>query len=279
MTFPFLGALLTPPTPGPLTWKVGAINTDGSGFVTIDPNLGGIGVFLPAISDNGAKVAFSAFTSPTRLYVANGDGSNLSVPVTGQDPAQGGVSLTADGSRVVYGLAGDIFTARTDGSGVQQVTNNPGFLSYAPKVSGAGTSNVFISNANLTSQNPDGNDEVFLVDSCQPVRPVANDITLGYGSVVSWSRSPHNGTDYHSPLGNPIRTVGPGGIIHKYTKADAGRFGSIDPNGGGPAVWVTYTLLTGEPIYVLYGHTATTWDDKSTGSGSTFQFNATYGGT
>ncbi|MEK7993771.1 MAG: hypothetical protein AAB403_08220 [Planctomycetota bacterium] len=162
MTFPFLGTLLMPPTPGPLTWKVGVINTDRSSFITIDPNLGGVAVFLPAISDNGAKVAFSAFTSPARLYVANADGSNLGVLITGHDPAQGGVSLTADGSRVVYGLGGNVFTARTDASGVQQVTNNPGFLSYAPKINGAGTAIVFISNANLTGQNPDGNDEVFL---------------------------------------------------------------------------------------------------------------------
>jgi hypothetical protein len=72
------------------------------------------------------------------------------------------------------------------------------------------------------------------------------------------------------------------GTIHKYTEPNlnstrcASLFGSIAPPGSGPAIWVKYTLQDGSPIYVLYGHTATSWNDKSSGSGKNFKFNCSY---
>src|SRR5262245_6547384 len=100
----------------------------------------------------------------------------------------------------------------------------------------------------------------------QARRPVPLQITLGFNVTPSWSIKPHNGIDYVSPLGNPILSVGPGGIITPvgYTKPNAHRFGSINPDGTGPAIWAKYTLASGEPIYVLVGHTADSWTDNST---------------
>ena len=111
-----------------------------------------------------------------------------------------------------------------------------------------------------------------------PSRPVPDKVTLKFGAVVKWATSPHNGTDYTSPLSNPIANIGPGGTIDTYTKTTASGFGAIppQPSGNGPAIWVKYLLGSGAPVYVLYGHTASSWDDQSTGSGSTFTFNATY---
>lgn len=114
----------------------------------------------------------------------------------------------------------------------------------------------------------------------QPARPVPPNITLGFGVTTSWASQPHSGTDYVSPLGNLLPSIGPGGVIQPagYTKPNAAAFGSIDPGGPGPAIWMKYTLATGEPIYVLYGHTATTWTDATTGIGSSslFSFNCAY---
>lgn len=108
-----------------------------------------------------------------------------------------------------------------------------------------------------------------------PIRPVSGAITFGFNKAASWSAKPHNGTDYVSGLGSPIKSVGKG-VVHFYTKPNAGRFGSVNPDGAGPAIWVRYKLATGEPIYVLYGHCASSYVDQSKGSGKSFKFNVKY---
>lgn len=108
-----------------------------------------------------------------------------------------------------------------------------------------------------------------------PIRPVSGSQVLGFGVKVSWASKPHNGIDYRSNLWNTVTSVGPG-ALHFFTKPDADRFGSINPDGRGPAIWQKCLLSTGEPIYILYGHTADSWNDRSTGTGKTFKFNCTY---
>lgn len=115
-----------------------------------------------------------------------------------------------------------------------------------------------------------------------PVKPVPSvgegDPALDYGVHVSWAVLPHNGVDYSSNLSDEVKSVGKG-IVHSYTKPDARWFGSINPDGRdgrGPAIWVRYKLETGEPIYVLYGHTATSWNDISAWSKRRFKFNCAY---
>ncbi len=108
-----------------------------------------------------------------------------------------------------------------------------------------------------------------------PIRPVPGEIMLGYNQKVPWAHLPHNGIDYDSNLSDEVKSVGTG-VIYPYTKPNAGRFGSIDPDGKGPAIWVRYKLSTGEPIYVLYGHTASSWVDSSKWIKNKFKFNCTY---
>ncbi len=112
-----------------------------------------------------------------------------------------------------------------------------------------------------------------------PVKPVPSvgvgDPALDYGVHVSWARFPHNGIDYSSNLSDEVKSVGTG-IVHRFTEPNASRFGSIDPDGRGPAIWVRYKLSTGEPIYVLYGHTATSWNDLSSWLKRKFNFNCSY---
>lgn len=114
-----------------------------------------------------------------------------------------------------------------------------------------------------------------------PVKPVPSvgegDPFPGYGDFVSWRKGvPHNGIDYDSSLHDEVKSVG-SGIVHRFTETDASSFGAIDPDKKGPAIWVRYKLATGAPIYVLYGHTATSWHDSSTGLGTKkFKFNVSY---
>lgn len=112
-----------------------------------------------------------------------------------------------------------------------------------------------------------------------PIKPVPS-VGIGipaldYGVPVSWASFPHNGIDYSSSLSDEVKSVGTG-IVHSYTKPDASRFGSITPDGRGPAIWVRYKLANGEPIYVVYGHTATSWNDLSSWSKKKFTFNCSY---
>jgi murein DD-endopeptidase MepM/ murein hydrolase activator NlpD len=109
-----------------------------------------------------------------------------------------------------------------------------------------------------------------------PIRPVSGAVTLSYNKVVSWATKPHNGIDYRANLWTPIRAVG-SGMVFSYTKPYADRFGSISPNGNGPAIWIKHTLQDGSPIYVLYGHTAFWWTNRSTTKNGRFTFSCDYG--
>lgn len=117
----------------------------------------------------------------------------------------------------------------------------------------------------------------------QPIRPIQmtfdpsgnrSDITQRFDNPGGRC-GPHNGIDYKSPLFNEILSVGPDGVIHRNTKADAAGFGALNKDQKGPAVWVKYTLVSGDPIYVLFGHTAHSWEDKTT-VGADFKFDCTY---
>lgn len=110
-----------------------------------------------------------------------------------------------------------------------------------------------------------------------PVRPTKGNVTFEYNKSAAWASKPHNGTDYSSALNATIVSVGKG-IIYGYTKPNASRFGSVNPDGAGPAIWITHKLSDGSPIYVLYGHTATTWNDKSSydKNKKKFTFDCTY---
>jgi hypothetical protein len=109
-----------------------------------------------------------------------------------------------------------------------------------------------------------------------PIRPVSGPVTLSFNQSVSWADKPHNGMDYRASLATSIRAVGSGTVFY-YTKPYAGRFGSISPDGNGPAIWIRHTLQDGSPIYVLYGHTAFWWTDRSGIRNGRFTFSCDYG--
>ncbi len=109
-----------------------------------------------------------------------------------------------------------------------------------------------------------------------PVLPVNGDIALDYKAYTTWRPvTPHNGIDYSSNLSNIIKAAGKG-IVHSYTKVDASSFGAIGPDMDGPAIWIRHMLSSGEPVYILYGHTASSWVDNSYYDGGNFFFNCSY---
>jgi hypothetical protein len=172
----------------------------------------------------------------------------------------------------------DIWIIRPDGSGLTQITTDQN-SNFGAAWSPDGTMLAFTKQDSST-----GNYDIWLasnvISTCaRPVRPVPDDVRQAFDHHPQFAApgTVHDGTDYYSSLGNPIPSIGPGGVVYKYTETNAASFGAIYPGkahiqsqGPGPAIWVRYTLATGAPVYVLYGHTANCpaapcWNDQSSG--------------
>ncbi|MEZ4546400.1 MAG: IPTL-CTERM sorting domain-containing protein [Thermodesulfobacteriota bacterium] len=165
-----------------------------------------------AVSGNGTKVAISTAEDLTGM---NPDGSreyfifdsdNAVVPF-GQltnDPTNSG-SITsspiidANGSRVVFTSSQDFVPPGTNLNGGRQLllsrisydSPNPpnsqlfqltdfpsnDFFAQGPAITPDGNKILFATNANITGGNPDGNQDLFLVDATNPASPVFNQIT------------------------------------------------------------------------------------------------------
>ena len=83
-----------------------------------------------------------------------------------------GLSINADGTRIAFysreNLIGDNPDGNEEiflwakGAGLTQITNTTGRINRTPSINADGTRIAFLSNANLTGGNPDGNAEIFL---------------------------------------------------------------------------------------------------------------------
>jgi hypothetical protein len=108
---------------------------------------GSSGGYLPAISDDGSTVAFTGFDS--NLYVIGADGTNLRQVSGGYYTSQGGPSLSADGSVVVFdalhpvGPDAPIFRVNSDGTGLTPLTMDPNVTYLRPRVSADGARVTF----------------------------------------------------------------------------------------------------------------------------------------
>lgn len=160
VAFSFLRALVTPAVVDFPTWRIGIINTDGTGIITVTPPSAAVGAL--AIRHDGSQVAFTTLTNPTDIYLVNADGTNLHLLQQRVGFITSPIQFTADGSKLMYDSVGNIFLTNTDGSGSpQQITSL--FSDVNPAMSGDSKKIVFLSPTNLTGQNPDGNLEVFLI--------------------------------------------------------------------------------------------------------------------
>lgn len=152
------------------------------------------GAFCPSLSADGTTVAFASTADLTgenpshlpQLFVIQADGTGLQ-QLTQDEFALPPYflncpSLSGDGSLVAFLSKGDplgenpqylqqLFLIRTDGTGLKQLTHavngwvgdSYSYTGYS--FSADGTTVVFIATADLTGENPDRNNELFVIKS------------------------------------------------------------------------------------------------------------------
>ena len=115
-------------------FNVCLINSDGSGYTEItDWEQDGSGAQRHVWSPDGNQIAVSREmgSEPTAIWLMNADGSNQRQLVEGRDP-----SWSPDGRSIAFQWAADggayqqVWTVRTDGSNLQQLTNIDSFVMY-----------------------------------------------------------------------------------------------------------------------------------------------------
>ncbi len=168
------------------------IKTDGTGLaqLTDDPGPGAGSVIRARMAGSGNRIVFVSnsqaygenFLGLPQLYVIGRDGSNLTQLTRVRDGDFAGLSVNADGSRVVFSHSGDlgdfdmdgstdnpdllpeIFAVNGDGTGLRQLTSADGYDSMSCDISADGSTVVFESTGNLTTGNNQHQREIFVVD-------------------------------------------------------------------------------------------------------------------
>jgi Tol biopolymer transport system component len=144
----------------------------------------------PRISHDGQWVCFKSNGDLTgenpdhnfEVFVVRNDGTELQQLTHEPDPrygVPGTCFISPDGRRIGFGATSDplglnpdhseeIFVVNRDGSGLAQVTNNPDRLAWfemAHAMTWDGSTLLIYGTANPTGQNPDANQEVFIVNA------------------------------------------------------------------------------------------------------------------
>jgi hypothetical protein len=161
---------------------------------------GGIGDTQPVISADGMHIAFQSESDLTGhnadgnpeifLYnVANASMTQITdTPVTNinANPA-----INADGTRIAFSSGWyynrEIFLYDTVTGTLSQITDTIGGIGGStPSIDWAGDRIAFLSSANLTGQNPDGNQEIFLYNlHHSALSPALIQITSSKGTIGS----------------------------------------------------------------------------------------------
>ncbi len=184
---------------------------DGSSVtqLTSDPSPVAGSVGAVALSGDGSRVAFVANTDPLgqnpahvqQLFVIGTDGTGLA-QLTGFSAGNfGQVSISDDGTRIVFAFDGDplglnadgtseIFTILADGSGLAQLTASDGD-SAAPALSGDGSWIAFQSDGDLTGGNAARQTEIFVVapDGTGLAQLTTTNALLDFGDPAAYSPS------------------------------------------------------------------------------------------
>lgn len=151
--------------------------------LTSESALDGGSVLFSALAGGGSRVAFVANTDPLgtnpdnrqQVFVVGTDGTGLRQLTSATSGSFATVSISDDGTRVVFEHSGDplgtnpegnseIFAALADGSELRQLTSAIEGSSNVPIIAGGGSKVVFNSDADLTGGNADRQVEVFIVD-------------------------------------------------------------------------------------------------------------------
>lgn len=176
------------------------------------------GGYVSTISEDGWTVAFVDF-SGTALHLMNPDGTNhRQIAVPQGVYGEGGPSLTADGSVIVFesspwpnGDGLEIYRVNSDGSGLAQLTMDPNRTDYRPRVSADGTVVVFAQYINdlwLVHGDGSGTDQI------------TSGVSTGYAgegrdfSVLSGDNCPATYNPDQNHLGDPVvQVVSPNGGV------------------------------------------------------------------
>jgi hypothetical protein len=132
-------------------YDIYTINANGGGQVNLTNTA--VNEFDPAWSNDGSKLAYGRGGD---IWVMNANGSQQTLLLTnGSSP-----SWSPDGTRILFtrnivGGFDDIFVMNTDGTGVTNLTNNPGGY-FSPKWSPDGARVIFATNSGISKMNPDG---------------------------------------------------------------------------------------------------------------------------
>jgi Tol biopolymer transport system component len=161
------------------------LNTSTLSQITNAP--GGGGSFGPLINAAGNRIAFYSthnltglngdFNSEVFLYdTTTGTTTQITSSIKGHGSLTG--SMSADGTRIAFysdrNLTGGnpsgtyaVFLYDTTTGTTTQITAPVPTIegSWLPSLNAAGTRVAFVSNGNLTGQNPDGNKEIFVYDT------------------------------------------------------------------------------------------------------------------
>jgi hypothetical protein len=152
--------------------------TSGSGITQLTNTTGGFNL-APSINADGTRIAFF---SNRDLTGSNADlnteiflwtqGSGLTQLTNSTGGGSSEPSINADGTRIAFSSNNNLTGGNADGgleiflwthgSGLTQLTNFTGGDSTNPSINADGTKIAFLSTADLTGGNPDGNSEIFL---------------------------------------------------------------------------------------------------------------------
>ena len=157
----------------------------GCSLTQVTSTIGG-DIFRPAMNAAGTLIVFRSTASltgenPGEIFLFDTTTTTFTQVTTGAGPAglpSFRTVINATGTRIAFSANGNLTGANPNGnfeiflfdtttSALTQVTNTTGstISSDSPTISGNGTRIAFISNADLTGENPDGNREVFLFDT------------------------------------------------------------------------------------------------------------------
>ena len=162
------------------------MNADGSDVRCLKPTIQGnpVSVQRPAWSPDGRSFVFSAesMSQPTTVNSISADGSTLTTLSTGRDP-----SWSPADSRITFMDNGQVFVINADGSGKQQLTNNPGYCMY-PTWSPDGTRIAYsVDGQGLHIMNADGSgDQVIAPNTSWGLAwsPDGSQLALGSDNMV-----------------------------------------------------------------------------------------------
>ncbi|MEW5807531.1 MAG: hypothetical protein AB1756_09335 [Acidobacteriota bacterium] len=142
------------------------------------------GGMTASVSDDGDRIAFMSRADLTgenhdqsaEIFVMNRDGSAIRQLTSATLGSSAGPVISGNGNWIVFQSSADltagnadnsdeIFIINWDGSGLRQLTSSAAGSSAGARISDDGSRVVFSSDADLTGGNPDGSEEIFVINA------------------------------------------------------------------------------------------------------------------